>query len=362
MKLIRKNTDSISSYPAHTKRIALAFLVMTSLAFAVANNNLPFASAHKSSDADHIEFIKQFGTSDVDSAKDVFADSSGVYVVGSTDGTLPDQTSQGGRDAFIRKYNTDGDEIWTQQFGMSDFEDVPTDEGNGVVADSSGVYVVGETQHSLDEGGLDAFIRKYNTDGDEIWTTQFGTSEQDNAFAVSTDSSGVYVVGITAGEFEGETNEGGFDIFIRKYNTDGDEIWTTQFGTSDDSNDEARGVSADSSGVYVAGLTTGTFPGQDSPGGDDIFVRKYNTDGDEIWTTQFGTSEFDFVGSLAGGGISADSSGIYVAGQTSGTFPGQTSEGDLDAFLAKLVDEKEKDDKKKKKDHDDDSHDHEKKH
>ncbi len=467
MKVIRKNNDSISSYTAHTKRITLAIVVMTSLAFAVANNNLQFASAHKSSDADHIDFIKQFGTSDVDSAKDVFADSSGVYVVGSTDGTLPDQTSQGGRDAFIRKYNSGGDEIWTRQFGLSDFEEVPTDEGNGVAADSSGVYVVGETQHSLDEGGLDAFIRKYNSEGDEIWTREFGTSAQDNAFAVSADSTGVYVVGISAGEFEGETNEGGFDVFIRKYNTDGDEIWTREFGTSDDfdsgndvsadttgvyvvgtvgaslpgqtsqgstdafirkynsdgdeiwtrqfggsgsdaangvsadssgvyvvgrqhNNDidssdafirnynsegdeiwtrefgtsddfdsEARGVSADSSGVYVAGITSGTFPGQNSEGDGDVFVRKYNTDGDDIWTRQFGTSELDNIGNFqAGGGISADSSGVYVAGQTSGTFPSQMSEGDEDAFLAKLVDKKNDGDKKHHDD--DDHHDHKK--
>ena len=47
-------------------------------------------------DAQHIELIRQFGTSNVDSAEDVFADSSSgnVYVAGFTDGKLPDQTSQ----------------------------------------------------------------------------------------------------------------------------------------------------------------------------------------------------------------------------------------------------------------------------
>ena len=55
---------------------------------------------------------RQFGTSDVTEANDVFADSLGVYVVGRVQGSLPDQTNEGRADAFIRKYNSDGDEEW----------------------------------------------------------------------------------------------------------------------------------------------------------------------------------------------------------------------------------------------------------
>ena len=119
-----------------------------------------------------------------------------------------------------------------------------------------------------------------------------------------------------------------------------------QFGTSDIT--EATAVFADSSGVYVVGLVEGSLPGQTSEGGEDAFIRKYNSDGDEEWTRQFGTSEFD-----AAGGVSADSSGgVYVVGGTFGTFPGQTNVGGQDAFLAKFA----TDDEDKKK-HDGDSHD-----
>jgi hypothetical protein len=457
---IRRKNPIISSTTA--KKLTVVSLIMASFSFAIVNTSPQFADAHKSTDKGDVEFIRQFGTSDVDSATDVFADSpDGEYVVGFTDNTLPGQTSEGSRDAFIRKYDSDGDEIWTRQFGTSD-----NDEANGVSGDSSGVYVVGNTLGEFpgqtDEAGLNAFIRKYNSDGDEIWTRQFGTSLEDNVFRVSADSSGIYVVGWTRGTFEGETNEGGFDMFIRKYNSDGDEIWTRQFGTSEEfesandvfadssgvyvvgdtsgalpgqtaegftdafirkynsdgdeiwtrqfgtsnpevangvsadssgvyvvglqhdndigfgdafirkynsdgdeiwtrqfgtsDNDEARGVSADSSGVYVAGVTSGEFTGESSSGDADIFVRKYNSDGDEIWTRQFGSSELDFVGKVqGGGGISADSSGVYVAGNTIGTLPGQESEGDVDAFLAKLAiddDKKEHDDKENHHDED----------
>ena len=54
--------------------------------FAIANSIiLLFADAHKSADKKDIEFIRQFGTSDIDEALDVFADSSGdMYMVGFT--------------------------------------------------------------------------------------------------------------------------------------------------------------------------------------------------------------------------------------------------------------------------------------
>ncbi|MCH8979561.1 MAG: SBBP repeat-containing protein, partial [Armatimonadetes bacterium] len=80
-----------------------------------------------------------------------------------------------------------------------------------------------------------------------------------------------------------------------------------------------------------AGGTSGTLPGQTSAGNFDAFVRKYDADGNEVWTRQFGGS-----GSDRASGISVDASGVYVAGSTTGTLPGQTSAGSADAFVVKL--------------------------
>ncbi|MGE5661813.1 MAG: SBBP repeat-containing protein [Ignavibacteriales bacterium] len=50
-----------------------------------------------------------------------------------------------------------------------------------------------------------------------------------------------------------------------------------QFGTSGE--DQALGVSADSSGgVYVVGNTNGEFPGQTIEGEQDAFLTKFATD------------------------------------------------------------------------------------
>jgi len=82
----------------------------------------------------------------------------------------------------------------------------------------------------------------------------------------------------------------------------------------------------------VAGYIGGTLAGQTSAGRLDAFVRKYDSDGTEVWTRQFGTASDDVAR-----GVAVDTTGnAYVAGQTDGTFVGQTSAGDFDVFLAKL--------------------------
>ena len=67
--------------------------------------------------AQTIEWIRQFGTSLHEFTHGVAVDSTGVYVVGQSYGTLPGQTSAGSVDPYIRKYDANGNELWTRQFG-----------------------------------------------------------------------------------------------------------------------------------------------------------------------------------------------------------------------------------------------------
>ena len=104
------------------------------------------------------------------------------------------------------------------------------------------------------------------------WTRQFGTLSNEYSQGIFVDVTGVYVVGNTDGTLPGQINAGGYDVFIRKYNLNGSEIWTRQFGTS--SNDYSYGISVDETGVYISGHTDGTLSGQTSKGGYDGYIRK----------------------------------------------------------------------------------------
>ncbi len=269
-------------------------------------------------------WTRQFGSPEYDQAFGIAADASGVYVTGTTQGTLPGQSSTGGADVFVRKYDANGTESWTRQFGTPSFDQV-----SGISVDATGIYVAGSVSDALPGqtavGATDAFVRKYDANGTELWTRQFGTPSFDQTSGISADVTGIYVAGRTPGTLPGQTNSGSGDVFVRKYDANGNEIWTRQFGTS--SFDNARGISADATGIYIAGETNGIFPGQTS---GQIFVRKYDVNGTEAWTRQFGASYFE-----SANGIAVNATGVYVTGFTLGALPGQVNSGGTDPFVRK---------------------------
>jgi len=260
-----------------------------------------------STDGDEL-WTRQFGAprSAGDGAWALTARAGAIYVAGATWGTFAGQTSAGSADAFVRKYTADGDEVWTRQFGMSG-----NDAARAIVADATGIYVAG----SVETGGMMlAFVQKYTQDGEKGWWDQFGFNLANIAWGVATDSSGVYV----AGSAEVMVSEGGAG-FLRKYTFDGKEIWSRE----DWDLDWLRGVATGPTGVF----TSGTWRGQ----GD--FVQEYDADGTIVWTLFVDTPGDLFYW----GDVDVHPTGIYLTGIRWGAFPGQSSAGGVDAYLAKIV-------------------------
>lgn len=279
-----------------------------------------------------MEWTHQFGTAGNEAVRGIAADGAGnVYVVGDTNGALPGQTSTGGVDVFIRKYNPNGDVIWTRQFGTAGNDFVGFTSGG--IAVREGVYVGGFTNGTFpgqtNAGDFDAFLRKYDLNGNELWTRQFGTPGFDDIHDVAVDDdNGVYVAGSVIGQLPGQTWAGGSDDYVRKYDSDGAIVWTRQSGTT--AFEHFNAIAVDHFGIYAVGHSDGTQPGQTSAGGFDAYVRRYNRNGQFVWTRQFGTAAFDVPQS-----VDADDGGIYVVGGTGGTLPGQTSTGSIDVFVRK---------------------------
>lgn len=277
--------------------------------------------------AGNVVWTRLVGTAGFDTGYAVAQDSTGVYLAGSTDGTLPGSAASGSLDAFVRKYDINGNALWTRQFGTAQ-----ADEAKTLAVSPSGVYVSGRTGGALVQAGAgldDAFVRKYDTGGNIIWTRQFGTSLGDFAEGSAADANGVYVGGSTGGSLQGAFAGGIFDGYVRMYDNSGNAVWTHQFGTA--GTDQVEGVAADSSGVYAGGHTDGTLPGQSSAGGTDLFMRKLNTSGNAVWTSQFGSPSSDFTHDAA-----VDANGVFLAGGTLGSLPTQASSGSSDGFVASL--------------------------
>ena len=272
-----------------------------------------------------LRWTRQYGTSSSDIANGIATDANGnVYTTGYTDGAL-EGSNAGGWDAFIRSYDSNGRHRWTHQFGTSS-----DDFAWGIATDTIGnVYTTGNTRGDLDgpnAGGTDAFIRSYDSNGTHRWTHQFGTSSNDEALGIATDANGnVYTTGNTFGDLDGP-NAGGADAFISSYDSNGTHRWTHQFGT--DSDDDASGIATDPSGnVYTTGNTFGDLDGPNA-GDTDAFIRSFDSDGTHRWTHQFGTPGDDIAR-----GIATDTNGnVYTTGDTDGDLDG-SSAGDRDAFI-----------------------------
>jgi uncharacterized repeat protein (TIGR02543 family) len=234
-----------------------------------------------------------------DSGNGVAVDKNGsIYVVG----------------GFLRKFNSSGNLIWQNTSLGGNAVAVDTNGniyvvgdrvtkldssgnliwqntslgGNAVAVDGSGnVYVVGESSATwgspvrpFSGGGRDAFAAKLDSGGNLIWNTFLGGSGDDYGVGLGVDKSGnMYLAGSSSWTWGSPVRAytppseygGGWDAFSAKLDSNGNLIWNTFLGFSDD--DWARGGAADGSGnVYVAGQEHGLPP--DHCCGAAVFVAK----------------------------------------------------------------------------------------
>ena len=133
------------------------------------------------------------------------------------------------------------------------------------------------------------------------------------------------MTGTTNGAFAGPSGQG--DGFLRKYDADGKDEWTRQFGTPN-KNEEVNVVAVGPSGIYVGGRTTGSLQGDPPAGLWDAYVMQFDRSGTLQWTRQFGgKGDGDNVFGLAVG-----LTHLIVTGAADGALPGQTFVGGQDAF------------------------------
>jgi hypothetical protein len=328
-----------------------------------------------------------WGASGWDYGQSVAADNLGaVYVAGYTDGSFDGQTNKGSLDFCLSKFDSDGIRQWSRIWGTINAEwgeAVCTDGTNsvyvaghisntpiilhlskfasdgtplwtqswgagqqsleyaeGVCVDSSNnVYVVGNTDRAFDgqtnAGDWDIYLTKFNSAGNKVWSRIWGSSATEYGTGVSVDGSNfIYAVGTTQGSWAGETNDGSFRMCLSKYDPNGNHIWSRIWGSG--WGESGGRVAADGLGnTYVSGVSLANFDGQTNPGYYSPFLTKYDANGNRKWSRMWGSSGYDISY-----GVGTDGSGsVAVMGDTSGTsFDGQTINGGFDLFVTKWFD------------------------
>lgn len=261
-------------------------------------------------------WVRLLGNSNPDYARALTTGQDGsIYISGNTTGALDGQTSSGGQDAFLTKYNPNGTKVWTRLLGTTGI-----DNANALTTGIDGsIYVSGSTNGALDgqtnNAGQDGFVTKYNPDGTKVWTRLLGSNSSTTANALTTGPDGSIYVGGSSYVIGGGPLIIGYgqDAFVTKYSSDGIKVWTRFLGT--DSDDFATELVTGKDGsVFISGYTSGALDGQSNSGGQDAFVTKYNPDGTKVWTRLLGSSGSDAANALT---LDADGS-VYVGGRTTG--------------------------------------------
>ena len=231
--------------------------------------------------------------------------------------------------------------------------------GYSVTTDASGnVYMAGQFESSTvtfgtitltNLGYSDLFIVKYDPNGNVVWAKSAGGADGDYLSSIKTDANGnVFMSGsfssqnitfgsITLNNSVTLTNP---DIFLVKYDNNGNEIWAKSAGEID--YEYSNCISIDPSGnIYSVGsfssstVTFGTTTLTNS-GSNDIFIVKYNTNGTVLWAKRAGGLSND----MALGCCNDANGNLYITGSfTSGTLPFGTTTlvnaGAQDLFIAK---------------------------
>jgi hypothetical protein len=207
----------------------------------------------------------------------------------------------------------------------------------------SGTFGQGNTLVS--NGIDDIFLSKLNPAGNVIWSKRAGGTDQDVAFAITTDNSGnIYIAGYFRGTITFPssnitmTSLGGTDALIAKYDGSGNLLWAKSGGGI--GNDFAYGVSVKGSNVAMVGQFefSANFDATNlvSAGQSDIFVAEYSIGTGALnWVNKFGGTGADI-----GFSITTAGSDYVIAGQFSNSVTvGATtlnSAGNSDVLVGKV--------------------------
>jgi hypothetical protein len=165
-------------------------------------------------------------------------------------------------------------------------------------------------QHMMiSEGGTDIGLICYNSDGEVEWAMQIGAGDYDYVQNISVDENGDIIM---AGYFYGHTvigddeytAYGSQDIFVARFDAEGNFLWSRRFG-GPMADYVAASDRDDDGNLYVTGYFYDGLTIGDTVlvalYSSDVYLAKYSPSGEFLWALSAGGSSSDQVRSLSCG-------------------------------------------------------------
>ena len=252
-------------------------------------------------------WAKTWGSSGFESAEFLAPHENGFYVAGYFQETVdmdPNdgielRTSNGSNDIFLSSFDVDGNLLWVNTWGG-----IELDDPCAIVSSINSVFVVGSFRGTVDfdpgpgidlhegpAGSWNAFVSKFNSDGEFQWANTWSNpgATLTKATTVTVDQTDTTYVVSLGGNFS--------DVYFTSFSSSGEKIWEKRWGHAETYTAE---VAIDESDwLYVVGDFKGSLdfnPEADeeniisSLGGQDIFLSKFDSEGNYYWTVHWGGS------------------------------------------------------------------------
>lgn len=224
--------------------------------------------------------------------------------------------NKGGEDVFLGKFSPFGEVIWVKSFGGSGSE-----RGTSLALDSNGyLYLAGYFESSNVQfgqkrlnpiGAWDIFLLKFDPSGEIVWVKTFGTENYEEPTGLACSKNSIVLTGefssrsITFDNYTitNQGSEGLSDIFFTKFSFDGNVQWAKGIGGNSfdrshsivfDYNENIYFACSFNSNMIIIGSDT-----LKNKGYSDVFLVKYSTDGEPLWTRYGGGPDKDFLSSMA---------------------------------------------------------------
>jgi hypothetical protein len=284
-------------------------------------------------DADgNMEWQKAFGGSSDDEGYSVKQTREGGYIITG----YTKSYGAGVNDVYLVRTDAAGNQLWHKTFGGQ-----YDDEGYSVLQASDGGFIVGGVTSSFAAGGRDVWMIKTDSSGNELWRKSHGALSSDGARCIEATRDGGYILtgwtfsygtdiygsvwmvktdsagnlewhkvfggtGADRGYCVQQTSDGGYvltgytdsfgagnyDLYLIKTDDAGNERWSKTFGGT--GRDYGNSVIQTSDGGFVIAGYTLSF----GAGGDDAWIIRTDEYGNEYWKRTYGGSASDIAYSV----------------------------------------------------------------
>lgn len=348
----------------------------TTLDAAPPRNVCTFVAKWSSSSKSFVWAQQSISVRGYDQARAIAVDGPNIYLAGTFGGdaisfgnlTLTNSGSFS-NDAFVVKLTDAGPSssfTWAQKISG-----VSAEVASGLAVSGTSVYVVGSFTGSTSFGTIvlastagssDLFVAKLTDAGSSsnfIWAERGGNAGSEQAQAVTTNGSSVYVTGYFYGTtttlgnitLTNSSNPGIYEVFVAKLTdsgSNGNFTWAQSAGGPN--SDTVYGITAKGNNVYVVGefqgptAKFGTTTLTTTDANLDLFVAKLTdlgSTGNFVWAQRAGGPDYDNAHAVA-----VQGNNVYITGefrQTADFGPHLiTSTGSIgasDVYVAKLTDQ-----------------------